>query len=515
MAEATREPVPANPGTVTPAAVIDKHDREGDDPGEGGGAIGLTLGVVVFGLILLLPAPAGLEPEAQRVAAVAGLMAIWWMTEALPLPATALLPIALFPLLGVMSTSAAAAPYANEIIFLFLGGFMIALAMQRWDLHRRIALAIVAAVGVQPRQLVLGFMIATGFLSMWISNTATAVMMLPIGIAILTLLEREKGNLGVGLMLGIAYAASIGGVATLIGTPPNAILAAASSELLGRTIGFAEWMMIGFPLAAVMMIITWFLLVRFLYPLERSVGDDSAAREVIVAERTSLGRLSRGERIVATVFTVTAAAWILREPKAFGAFEVPGIATFFPMVTDATIAIGAALLLFAIPVSLRTRTFALNWNWAVKAPWGVLLLFGGGLSLARGFETTGLAAWIGEQVTILQNVPLIVLLGVVTALFCFLTEITSNTATATMGMPIMAGVAAGVGADPLSLMAAAALASSMAFMMPVATPPNAIVFASGNVTIRQMVRAGIWLNIVAITLVTFVAYFVLTAVFTT
>lgn len=512
MPDATRDPALPEEPVEGPEHSIDEHLAEGDDPGEGGGVVGLTLGIAVFVLILVLPAPAGLEPDGQRVAAVAGLMAIWWMTEALPLPATALLPIALFPILGVMPTSAATAPYANEIVFLFLGGFMIALAMQRWGLHRRIALAIVARVGVEPRRLVLGFMIATGFLSMWISNTATAVMMLPIGLAILTLIGRERGNLGVGLMLAIAYAASIGGVATLIGTPPNAILAAAASEMLGRTIGFAEWMMVGLPVAVVMMILTWLLLVHFLYPVEAESGDEGSARAVIAEERASLGPLSRGERIVAIVFTVTALAWTMRDPKVLGAFEIPGIATFFPLLTDAAIAMIAALLLFAIPVSLRTRTFALDWKWAVKAPWGVLLLFGGGLSLARGFETTGLAVWIGQQVAILQDVPLIVVILAVATLFCFLTELTSNTATSTMGMPIMAGVAAGVGADPLSLMAAAALASSMAFMLPVATPPNAIVFASGYVTIKQMIRAGIWLNLISILLVTFAGYYMITAV---
>ena len=473
-------------------------------------------GPALFLLILALPSPAGLAPEAQRVGAVSALMAVWWMTEAIPLPATALLPIALFPLLRVMSPGAAAAPYAHELIFLFFGGFLLAAAMQRWGLHRRVALRVVAAVGVQPRRLVLGFMLATGFLSMWISNTATVVMMLPIAIAILTLLEAEADRMGTALMLGIAYAASIGGVATLIGTPPNAIFAAAASTMLGRSIGFMDWMQVGLPLAAVMLLLTWALLVRVLYPLpgaSGASGADAGAEELVRGEARGLGPMRAGEKVVAAVATLAALAWVMREPKDVGVFTIPGINTYAPMVSDAVIAVAAALVLFAFPISIRTRTFVLDWESAVAIPWGVLLLFGGGLSLARGFEETGLAAWIGELVAVLGAVPTLVLLAAVVALFIFLTEITSNTATATMGMPIMAGVAAGIGAEPLTLMAAAALACSMAFMLPVATPPNAIVFGSGRVTIGQMIRAGLWLNLIAIVLITLTAYLLLGAVF--
>ncbi len=479
------------------------------------GYAGLIGGLALFVLVLLLPPVSGLSPEGKRTAAVAVLMAAWWMTEAIPLPATALLPLALFPVLGVMPAGAAAAPYANDIIFLFLAGFLIALGMQRWELHRRIALWVVSAVGVQPRRLVLGFMLATGFLSMWISNTATAAMMLPIGLAILVLLEREDGALGTALMLGIAYAASIGGLATIIGTPPNAIFVAAVAEMLGRTIGFTEWMLVGVPLAAVMLLFTWALLVRVLFRLPAGTGEDRQAAELVRAERRSLGGASRGEKVVGIVFGLTALAWILREPKQLGAFTLPGIATWFPMVSDTTIAVTGALALFAIPVSWRTRTFALDWEWGAKLPWGVLLLFGGGLALARGFEQTGLASWIGAQVAGLQMLPLLGLFAVVVTLFVFLTEMTSNTATATMGMPIMAGIATGVGADPMALMAAAALSSSMAFMLPVATPPNAIVFGSGRIRIGQMMRAGFWLNIAAIVLVTLLAYYVVPRVLAT
>lgn len=501
-------------------AIDTETDRRGTPAATEGPATLRTLaplvgGPALFLLVLALPGAEGLAPEAQRVGAVSALMAVWWMTEAIPLPATALLPIALFPLLGVMSPGAAAAPYAHELIFLFFGGFLLAAAMQRWGLHRRVALGVVAAVGVQPRRLVLGFMLATGFLSMWISNTATVVMMLPIAVAILSLLEAEADRMGTALMLGIAYAASIGGVATLIGTPPNAIFAAAASAMLGRSIGFMDWMQVGLPLAAVMLLLTWMLLVRVLHPLPDTSHADSGAAELVRGEARGLGPMGRGETVVAVVATLAAIAWVMREPKDVGAFTIPGIDTYAPMVSDAVIAVAAALVLFAFPVSLRTRTFVLDWDSAVGIPWGVLLLFGGGLSLARGFDQTGLAAWIGTLVTALGAVPTLVLLAAVVALFIFLTEITSNTATATMGMPIMAGVAAGVGADPLTLMAAAALACSMAFMLPVATPPNAIVFGSGRVTIGQMVRAGLWLNMVAIVLITLVAYLLLGAVLTT
>lgn len=474
--------------------------------------VGLILGIALFFAVLLLPAPAGLEPEGQRVAAIALLMATWWMTEALPLPATALLPIPLFPAFGVLPAAGATAPYANHLIFLFMGGFFIALAMQRWDLHRRIALAVVAAVGTGARRMVLGFMLATAFLSAWISNTATTVMMLPIGIAILSLLEEdEAGPLGTALMLGVAYAASIGGVATIIGTPPNAVFAAAADGILGRTIGFVEWMYVGVPLSIVMLFLTWVLLVRVLFPLPDGGAAKAAAGTVIREQRTALGRMGRGEKIVAVVFGITALGWLLREPKEIGGLVIPGITTYLPLVTDSVIAMAGALLLFVLPVSRERRVFALNWEWAVKIPWGVLLLFGGGLALAEGFEVSGLAAWIGTQVTVFAVLPTVGLLAGIAIVIIFLTELTSNTATATMAMPVMAGVATGIGADPLMLMATAALASSMAFMMPVATPPNAIVFGSGRITIPQMVRAGVWLNLISVILVTLAAYLLLAA----
>lgn len=500
------------------------------------GRIGLGLGPALAVLLLLLPRPEGLSVDGQRVAAVAVLMAVWWMTEALPLAATALLPIVLFPALGVLPAGEATAPYANHLIFLFMGGFFIAMTLQRWGLHRRLALAVVAIVGTEARTVVLGFMLATAFLSAWISNTATTVMMLPIATAILDLIvghggptlrteaaspprvrrgaEVDETNpLGTALMLGIAYAASIGGVATLIGTPPNAVFAAAADELLGRTIGFLEWMLVGVPVALIMLAITWWLLVYVLHPLPRRAGAATAVKEVVGGERARLGHMGRGEWTTAVVVACTALAWLLRAPKEIGAVTIPGIATYLPLVADSTIAIAGAVVLFALPVSLARGEFALDWESARRIPWGILLLFGGGLSLAHAFDTSGLAVWIGDRVALFGALPTIGLVAVVAVVFLLLTELTSNTATATMGMPLMAGVAAGVGTEPLLLMAAAALACSMAFMLPVATPPNAIVFGSGRVTIAQMVRTGLWLNLAGAVLISLVAYALVLAVF--
>jgi sodium-dependent dicarboxylate transporter 2/3/5 len=455
--------------------------------------------------LLLAPPLPGLSESGSRTAAVVTLMAVWWMTEAIPIPVTAMLPLVLMPALGILPMPEAAAPYAHELIFLFLGGFLIAAALEQWGLHRRIALTIVHVVGTGPRRLVLGFMIATALLSMWISNTATAAMMLPIAVALGEVLRPEDGHsdsynpFGTALMLGVAYAASIGGVATLIGTPPNAILAGAASELLGVEIGFLEWMAVGVPLAIVLLPLAWFLLVGILHPPGEVTGD---AHAILEARRAALGPASRGERIVAAVFALTAVAWIMRSPKTIGDLTIPGIQTLAPQVTDSTIAMAAAVVLFLIPVDWREGRFALSWSRAREIPWGVLILFGGGLSLARAMEMSGLAGWIGGSVADMAGVPTVVVVLVVATLFVFLTEITSNTATSTMAMPIMAGVAGGLATNPLTLMSAAALSASMAFMLPVATPPNAIVFGSGYLTIGRMAGSGFWLNLMAIAAIT-------------
>ena len=465
--------------------------------------IGLPLGLIGFALVLLLPAPDGLSEEGRRTAAVTFMMAVWWLTEAIPIPATALVPLVLFPVLGVADMHEAAAPYGNDLVFLFMGGFFIALAMQRWGLHRRIALGIVSRVGTSPNKLVLGFMLATAFLSMWISNTATAAMMLPIALAVAELLEEpgRKGPypFGICLMLAIAYSATMGGVSTIIGTPPNVVLAGQAEALLGVEVGFLEWMMVGVPISSVFLPLGWFLLTRWLYPPGELRGD---AAEVLEREQRDMGPVSRGEKIVAVVFAATALAWVLRQPKSIGDLEIPGLQTWAPWIKDSTIAMAGSLALFIIPVEPRKGRFALDWETAVKMPWGVLLLFGGGFSLAAAMSESGLATWIGGGVSALGGMPAWIVLAAVAALFVFLTEITSNVATATMAMPVMVGAAAGLGIDPLALMATAALSASMAFMLPVATPPNAIVFGSGYLKIPDMVRAGLVLNLIAVCLVT-------------
>ncbi len=480
---------------------------------------GLVLGPLLFFAMLLLPTPAGMDPAAQKMAAVALLMATWWMCESMPIPATSLLPIALFPLLGIMKTQAATAPYANHLIFLFMGGFIIALSMQRWNLHRRIAMNIVKAIGFSPGRLILGFMAATAVLSAFVSNTATTVMMMPIGLAIIShvIEEGKKEGLdkeidfspehfafGLNLMLGIAYAASIGGVATLIGTPPNTVLAGYLQKTYGYEISFVDWMKVGVPLVLVMLPLCWFWLTRVANPMK--LKKVPGGRALITQELKDMGSMGSGERWTALVFGLTALGWIFRKHIGF----------MFPdpkMVTDAAIAMTGALVLFLIPINMKKSEFVMNWHWASKMPWGVLILFGGGLSMASGFKATGLAEWLGSQVGLLANAPTLLLIFAVTTLIIFLTELTSNTATSAMVMPILSAVAIGLGQSPLLLIVPAAIAASCAFMLPVATPPNAIVFGSGYVTIPQMAKSGFGLNLIGIVMVIVVTYVLVFPVF--
>ncbi len=481
--------------------------------------IGLLLGPLLFVLMLILPTPAGMEPGAQKMAAVAMLMATWWMCESIPIPATSLLPIALFPLLGIMHTKKATAPYASHLIFLFMGGFIIALAMQRWNLHRRIAMNIVKAVGFSPGRLIFGFMAATAALSAFVSNTATTVMMMPIGLAIIAHVvdegkkeglddhidfSPEKFAFGLNLMLGIAYAASIGGIATLIGTPPNTVLAGYLQKTYGYEITFANWLIVGVPLTLVMLPICWLWLTKIANPMK--LKKVPGGRDLINAELKAMGSMSAGERWTAVVFLLTALGWIFRKKLGF----------IFPdpkLVTDAAIAMTGAILLFLIPINMKKNEFVMNWHWASKMPWGVLILFGGGLSMAAGFKATKLADWIGGRVGLLENAPVLVLVIAVATLIIFLTELTSNTATSAMVMPILSAVAIGLGQNPLLLVVPAAIAASCAFMLPVATPPNAIVFGSGYVTIPQMAKSGFGLNIIGIIITVVVTYALVIPVF--
>lgn len=464
---------------------------------------GLWLGPALFITMLILPPPAELGIEAWRVAALGLLMASWWISEAIPIPATGLLPIVALPLMGISSIGQATAPYANPLIFLFMGGFMIALAMQRWHLHRRIALNIIAVVGTSPRQIVLGFMIAAAFLSMWVSNTATALMMLPIAMSVIALngkpasvetLDEALKPFGIALVLGIAYACNIGGLGTLIGTPPNALMAGFMLEAHGVEIGFGQWMLVGLPLVIIGIPLAWLILTRVCYPI--ALTKLPGGSDVLASERRRLGRVSGPELRVALVFACTAGLWIFR----------PLLEALLPGLSDAGIAIGAALALFLLPSGDPKAGSLLDWESVRDLPWGILILFGGGLSLAAAVTQSGLDQAIGQLVLGFEHWPTLLLLALTVVTIILLTEMTSNTATAAAFLPILAAGAIGLAENPLLFVIPAALAASCAFMLPVATPPNAIVYGSGLLTVPIMVRAGIWLNLLFIGLILLTAY---------
>jgi sodium-dependent dicarboxylate transporter 2/3/5 len=474
--------------------------------------VGLLLGpALAIALALALPeasdAPGGLTPAGRATAAVAAWMATWWLTEAVPLAVTALLPVVLFPLLGIAPIRDTTAPYANPLIFLFLGGFLLGLGIQRFGLHRRIALHVLLRVGTSPRALVGGFMLAAAGLSMWISNTATAIMMLPIGASVLKLLdEQEQANaagatpdaptrgFGTALVLGIAYACSIGGIGTLVGTPPNLVLAAFVREQYGIEVTMLGWLGIGLPLVAIMLPLTWWYLTRIAFSLPATALP--CGRDVLHAELAALGPMDRGERTALVVFLATALGWLLR-PQLVDWTGLTGL-------SDAGIAMLGALSLFVIPVDRKANRYALDWETARQVPWEVLILFGGGLSLAGAIAANGVDNFIAGGFAGLAGLPFWVIALAITAAVIFLTEITSNTAVTTTLMPVLAATAAATGAPPGLLLTAAALAASCAFMLPVATPPNAIVFSSGYVSVAEMARAGLVLNLVAIVVVTLV-----------
>ncbi|OOZ41009.1 anion transporter [Solemya pervernicosa gill symbiont] len=457
--------------------------------------IGLLLGPALFLILLLIPTPEGMPPAAMQTAAVVALMAVWWVSEALPLPVTALLPIVLFPLLDITPATQVTRAYAHHIIFLFLGGFLIAIAIERWQLHRRIALLVLRLVGTRPDRLLFGFMFVTAFLSSWISNTASTLMMVTIGTAVLTRLSENgsklENGLGTALMLGIAYAASIGGIATLIGTPPNAILAGIMESSYGVQIGFMEWMVFALPLSLAMLVITWLYLSRFAYRLNN--GTQLSNHSLFSDELHRLGPMSSQEKRVLFIFLLVVTGWIGR-----GFVDIP----MLKGITDSTIAIAGALLLFITPSGRKPGERLLDWQSTAKVPWDILILFGGGLALAGGVADSGLSTWLGEQMVGLAGMPLPVMIGLLVLMVVFLTEVSSNTATASLLLPVLGGFAVASGIPAMTLMAATALAASFAFMLPVATPPNAIVFSSRKVTLPQMARAGIWLNLIGTLLIT-------------
>lgn len=470
--------------------------------------IGFVLGPVALLTFALTPSPSGLDPAAWRTAGVGVLMAVWWITEALPIYATALLPLVLLPALGIANIADAASPYANPVIYLFMGGFVIAAALERSGLHRRMAVTIIRAVGTKPANLIGGFMAATAFISMWVSNTATVVMLLPMAGSVIDAVEsgvsgetHRSRDFSLALLLGIAYAATIGGVGTLIGTPPTALLAGFLSETYGEQIGFAQWMLVGVPVVIVGVPLTWALLTRFLHPV--GSVEIEGGREMFEREAASLGSMSRAEITVAVITSLTALAWMTQ----------PLIAKVFPAISDAGIAMTGAMLMFVTPIDWKRGRFALRWQDAEKMPWSVLVLFGGGLSLAAAIQQTGLAAAIGNAMSAFAAWPIVLVTVIVALVVVFLTELTSNTATAATFLPVVASVAVGMGRDPMFLAIPAAMAAGLAFMLPAGTPPNALIFGTGRLTIPIMARAGVLLNLIFVAIINLVVYAIALRVF--
>jgi sodium-dependent dicarboxylate transporter 2/3/5 len=490
-------------------------------------AVTATVVLTLSAALLLAPFLLEMPRAARSTLAVAVLMAAWWMTVAIPIPATSLLPLILFPVLGILPSGATAANFANNITFLFMGGFILALGVERWGLHRRIALHVVRTLGTDPSRMVLGFMVATAFLSMWISNTATTLMMLPIALAVIGAVREMSGGkrisgFGPALLLGIAYSASIGGLATPIGTPPNMsflrILEIFYAD--APTITFGRWTLAFLPLVAIFLPVAWLFLTRVAHRLQREPVP--AAGEVIRNELDRLGKMGKAEKRMLWVFVVTAVLWMTRGDLDLGAVHLPGWASLLERwvgepfagenLHDATVAIGMAVLTFLIPGepdAQGRRRALMNWETAVRLPWGILLLFGGGFALAMAFKESGLSQYLGESYAgQVQGLSPILLIAATCLLLTFLTEVTSNTATTEVMLPVLAGTAAAMGVNPLLLMIPATLSASCAFMLPIATPPNAIVFGSGELEIREMVRAGILLNLMGVVLITLVFYFV-------
>jgi sodium-dependent dicarboxylate transporter 2/3/5 len=492
----------------------------------------LVGGLGLFFLMLAMPTPDGVSPEGQRMAAVAMLMALWWIGEAVPLAVTSLMPLVLYPLLGILPSKSVAPNYTNHLVFLFMGGFMIALAMEKWNFHKRIALVIIRFIGTSPSQIILGFMVATAFLSMWISNTATTMMMLPVAIAVVKQIASQasiKGertgatqhtverHFGLALMLGLAYSASIGGVGTLIGTAPNIVFAGFYKNSFPDQpeITFLQWMTVALPIVIFFLPLVWWYMCRWVTRVPiRDIEVHDGTKDVINEELQALGPMHRAEKFVAVIFLMTALLWIFRQPIALGSVTIPGWSSLFPWgghIHDATVAMFMGLVLLLVPMGYpggmeldgKVEYFALDWKTVQeKLPWGILLLFGGGFALAAGFKSTGLDMWIGQQLTGIQALPIWMIILTLCLGITFLTEFTSNTATATMILPVIAGAAVMMDTHPLLLMVPVTISASFAFMMPVATPPNAIVFGSGWVTVPQMSRAGFILNFLGAALVT-------------
>jgi len=498
------------------------HDEKSGPARSTSQKIGLILGVVLFFIVILFFDFDPEKPIVTRMAAVAVLMAVWWITDAIPLFATALLPMLLYPLLGILKGKATAPIYINSTIFLFMGGFMIALTMEKWQLHRRIALFIIRLIGGGPSRIVLGFMAAAAFLSMWISNTATAIMMVPIGLAIVSQMEakfdeQKTHKFTVSLMLGIAYACSMGGVATLVGTPPNLSFARIFEITFPKAtpIAFGTWFVMGLPLCVVMLVIIWLILTKVFFRVPPDVTVD---RSIVDKEYDELGPISFEEKSVLIIFFLTAFLWVFRKKLNLGLVSIPGWSQLIPypkLIDDGTVALVMAMILFLIPTrSKDAQTATIMGPDVIKnIPWNIVILFGGGFALAKGFQVTGLSTLIGNEFAGLAGMSPIVMILIICFGLTFLTELTSNTATTEMILPILASVAFAMKANPLLLMIPATLSASCAFMMPVATPPNAIVFGSGRIKIAEMARVGVFINVIGVLVITVLFYIIGTAIF--
>jgi solute carrier family 13 (sodium-dependent dicarboxylate transporter), member 2/3/5 len=472
--------------------------------------VAIVAGPMLFFLLQVLGSPADMEPAAFRVLGATAWIILWWVTEAVPIAVTALMPMILFPLLGISSMNAITQPYSQPIIYLFVGGFVLALAMERWNLHRRIALEIVARVGTNRKRIILGFVIATGFLSMWISNTATTVMMLPIALSLISQFEEfrkssgihsEQDDFGKALILSIPYSASIGGVATLVGTPTNLIFAQSVKDYYQVDIAFDEWMWVGVPIAVLLLAATWWYITRVAYNLQEAAPGERQA-SIIREQLHALGKMRREEKWVLLVFSLVALAWITRRYW---------INPFFPAVDDTNIVLIGAVLLFLIPAtrSEDKPRMLMDWPTALKLPWGVLLLFGGAFAVAKGFEDSGLTGWIGDKLGLLEGVPFWLVLLIIVAVVNFMTELTQNMATCTLMMPVLAALSQAIDTHPFGLMAGACIAASCAFMLPVATAPNAVVFGAGVLKMEDMVRTGFVLNLISVLVITVIIYFLM------
>jgi len=471
--------------------------------------IGFLAGPLLCILIVVLPFDI-INPAIDRVIAIAAWMIVWWITEAVSISVTALIPLALFPLLGIGDIKSVSSNYANPIVYLFFGGFVIALALEKVQLHKRIALSILKITGTKANGIVLGFMIATALMSMWISNTASTVVMLPIAVSVIQLLmddtdgyTKNDKNFALSIMLGIAFAANIGGMSTLIGTPPNSVMLAFLNESYNIDIGFFQWMKMGVPFAIGMLAITYFCITRIFFP--NRLGQIGGSGDIIQSELKKLGKMSRGEKIVLIIFLCTAIAWMLRSY----------LNTLLPNITltDTTISVIAALAMFIIPLDLKKGEFPLDWKDTSRLPWGILILFGGGLALASGLKDAGFIAMIGDYISSQTNWSIWIVTAVLIFLMLFMTELMSNVALVTILIPLVVGIAIGMDVPILQMVIPVTLASSCAFMLPMATPPNAIVFASGHVRVGQMARIGIILNLISVGLLFAIAYWIVPLLF--